>query len=799
MLRNYLLIAFRNLVKDPLYAFINIFSLAIGIAACIVIYLFINDERSFDSFHTQKEHIYRLDEVQNFSGTKEQKVALSMPGMGPAMLNDFPEVINYTRFWSRGKRLFIKEEQQLLVKDIFVVDSTFLEIFDFSLLTGDRGTLLDEPNTIVLTEETALKFFSSPGEALGNTITMGERLLKVTGVLEDVPENSHLQFNALISMASVTRENPEFNDRWGSNFLNTYLLLEDGVNVENLEAKFDDFMIRHMENEEVIDYYTLFLQQLPGVHLGSMDIEHDYNNHRKFNGAYLDVFTLVGIFILVIAGVNFMNLTTARASHRWKEIGVRKVVGALKTQLFVQFILESILLALFALFLAIVLNILFIPWLNDVIGRPLTMMYFIQYPSAIAVLILISLLLGLLAGLYPSLYMTAFKVVRALKGNSSGSGRSVFRSGLVILQFGLALAMIVSTLIVVQQLSFMKNKDIGFTTEQMLLIDMDSEANEKFETLKTELLKNPHVTGVTASGQRIGNNFHQWGFKVKTDTGLYNMTPSNVMVEYDYLDVYGIKLQAGRGFSKDYSSDDGLAFVINQALAEELALEEPVGTAAAHSWYPDDSLGSIIGVTENFNFNSLHHRVNTLCMVVHSEWGYDEMSVKLAGGDIAAAVASVKETWEQHITDWPFEYTFLDQHFANLYQSDRQMSDVVTIMAVLAILIAGMGLFGLASITTERKIKEVGIRKVLGASVGQITFLLSKNFTLLILVAFVIVCPITYFILEQWLDNFAFRITINPLLFLLGGVLTLVIALITVGYHTVRASMRNPVKALRYE
>ncbi|MCG8386442.1 MAG: FtsX-like permease family protein, partial [Cytophagales bacterium] len=350
---------------------------------------------------------------------------------------------------------------------------------------------------------------------------------------------------------------------------------------ENLEAKFDDFMIRHMENEEVIDYYTLFLQQLPGVHLGSMDIEHDYNNHRKFNGAYLDVFTLVGIFILVIAGVNFMNLTTARASHRWKEIGVRKVVGALKTQLFVQFILESILLALFALFLAIVLNILFIPWLNDVIGRPLTMMYFIQYPSAIAVLVLISLLLGLLAGLYPSLYMTAFKVVRALKGNSSGSGRSVFRSGLVILQFGLALAMIVSTMIVVQQLSFMKNKDIGFTTEQMLLVDMDSEANEKFETLKTELLKNPHVTGVTASGQRIGNNFHQWGFKVKTDTGLYNMTPSNVMVEYDYLDVYGIELQAGRGFSKDYSSDDGLAFVINQALAEELALEEPVGTAAA--------------------------------------------------------------------------------------------------------------------------------------------------------------------------------------------------------------------------
>ncbi len=799
MLRNYLLTAFRNLVKNPLYAIINIFSLAIGMAACMVIYLFVTDELSFDGFHTQKAQIYRLDEVQNFSGTKEQKVALSMPGMGPAMLNDFPEVINFTRFWSRGKRLFTKEEKQLIVEDLFMVDSTFLEMFDFALLQGDRETALDEPNSILLTEETALRFFDAPEDAYGNTITIGDRSLKITGVLEDVPEGSHLQFNGLFSMADVTRENPEFNDRWGSNFLNTYLLLERGVDVGALEAKFDDFMIRHMEDEEVIDYYTLFLQELTDVHLGSMDIEHDYNNYRKFNGSYLEVFTLVGIFILIIASVNFMNLTTARSSHRWKEIGVRKVVGAQKTQLFNQFIFESILLAIFALVLAVLLNLAFVPWLNDVIGRQLSMLYFINHPVSIGLTVLISLALGLLAGLYPSLYMTAFKIVNVLKGSGTGGGKSLFRSGLVILQFGLALAMIVSTLIVVQQLNFMKNMDIGFTTDQMMLIDMNRQANNKFETLKTELKRSRFVTGVTASGQRIGNNFHQWGFKVKTDTGIYNMTPSNVHVDFDYLEVYDIELKEGRGFSRDYSTDDGLAFVINEALARELGLEDPVGTAAAHSWYPDDSLGMIIGVTENFNFNSLHHRVNTLSMVVHSQWGYDEMSVKIAGDDIPAAVAEVREIWEQHVTEWPFEYTFLDEHFANLYQSDRQMSDVVTIMAVLAILIACMGLFGLASITTERKIKEVGIRKVLGASVGQITFLLSKNFTVLIIIAFIIACPVTWFVLESWLDNFAFRISINVLIFLLGGVVTLIVALVTVGYHTLRASMGNPVNALRYE
>ncbi|MEM7548520.1 MAG: FtsX-like permease family protein [Bacteroidota bacterium] len=801
MFRSNLKITFRVLSKSKLMTSINIFSLTIGIAACIAIYLFIEDESSFDHQHTKKENIYRLNEIQNFTGTKEQKVALSMPGMGPAMLNDFPEVLSFTRFWPSGKRLFSKDETRHTIDKFYTVDSTFLRLFNFPLIAGSSGSALDEPNSIVLTEETALKFFSNAEKALGNSISMGEEVYKVTAVLENVPENSHLQFNALRSMSTITMENPDFNDQWGSNFLNTYLFLASDVDIAKLESKFDDFMIRHTEDPEITNFYELYLQPLNEVHLGSADVEHDYNNYRKFDGKYLSTFSLVGVFILVIASINFMNLSTARASQRWKEIGVRKAIGAQKIQLFNQFILESIMLAFVAMILAFFIDLIALPLLSNLIGRELSLFYFIQNPQYLALVFTITLALGLLAGLYPSLYMTAFKAVNVLKANNKqGSNKSVLRSGLVILQFGLALAMIVSTLIVLQQLNFMKNKDIGFDKDQIILVDMNGEANDKFEVMKKELLDLSSVSGVTASGQRIGNNFHQWGFKVKTDTGIYNMTPSNVLVEYDYLDVYNIKLRVGRTFSKDFATDDGLAYIINETLAKELALgENAVGTPAAHSWYPDDSLGTIIGVTEDFNFNSLHHKVNTLSMVVHSEWNFDEMSVKIKSENIKEVVAQIENIWNRHIDEWPFDYSFLDEHFAELYSSDNQMSAVVGIMTVLAILIACMGLFGLSSIMVVQKVKEVGIRKTLGASTFQITYLLSKNFLLLVIIAFVIVSPVTYVLLKDWLQNFAFHVNINLTIFILGAIISLLIALLTISFHTVKASQRNPVDALRYQ
>jgi putative ABC transport system permease protein len=799
LLGNYFKISTRNIFKHKMISFINVFSLAIGLAACVVIYLFVSDERSFDAFHSKNSNIYRLDEVQKFTGTNEQKVALSMPAMGPALKRDFPEVQSFVRFWLRGKQLIVKDDTKQLIDHVMAVDSTFFEVFNFPLITGDINTCLDRPQTILLTEATALKFFKTANEAINNTVTWDGKDFQVTGILKDVPENSHIQFEALISMVTYTSGPNNVNDAWGSNWMTTYLLLEPNANIKSMEEKFPKFLSSHMDDPQINTFYKLFLQRLDQVHLASNEIEHDYINYRKFNGSYLTIFYVIAGFILLIAAVNFMNLTTARASHRWKEIGVRKTIGAKKLQLFGQFIFESVMLAAIALTVALLLDILFIPILNDLIGRQLSVLPLLQNGWQLVAVLVGTLSLGIITGIYPSFYMTSFNLSRVLKGGNNGEGKSVLRSTLVVVQFGLAIAMIVSTLVVVQQLSFMKNSDIGFDKDQMMLVNMNNEANEKFETIKKELQKQSMIKGVTASGQRLGNNFHQWGFKVKGDTGVATITPSNVNVDYDYLNVYGIQVKEGRGFSKDNPTDNGFAFVINESLAKELRMKETIGTKAGHGWYHNDSLGTIIGVVKDFNFNSLHYKVNTLELVVHPEWGYSELSVKIEKGRTEEAIAAVKKVWDELVPSYPFDYTFLDTHFEELYRSDKQMSAVVAIMAGLSILISCIGLFGLAAITIEKKTKEIGVRKVLGATESQITVLLSRNFAMLIIIAFVIVSPITYYALHRWLEGFAYRIDINLLLFVVGGILALAIGLLTISYHALKSARANPVKALRYE
>lgn len=799
LLKNYFKISTRNIFKHKMISFINVFSLAVGLAACVVIYLFVSDERSFDSFHSKNKNIYRLDEVQKFTGTNEQKVALSMPGMGPALKKDFPEVQTYVRFWQHGKQLITKDDTKQLIDNVMVVDSTFFDVFDFPLLHGDLQTSLNRPQSILLTETTALKFFKTSSEALNNTIWWDGRDYEITGILKDVPENSHIQFEVLLSMVAYTNSGNNVNDSWGGNWMTTYLLLEPTVDIQAMEEKFPAFMSRHMDDPEINTYYKLFLQRLDEVHLASNDIEHDYINYRKFNGSYLTIFYVIAAFILLIAAVNFMNLTTARASHRWKEIGVRKTIGAKKTQLFGQFIFESVLLAGFALLVALLLDTLFIPMLNDLIGRKLSILPLFQNGWQLVAVMAATLSLGILTGIYPSFYMTSFGLSSVLKGGNKGEGKSLLRSTLVVTQFGLAIAMMVSTLIVIQQLSFMKESDIGFDKDQMLLVNMNSEANEKFETIKKELQLQSMIKGVTASGQRLGNNFHQWGFKVKADTGVLSITPSNVNVDFDYLDVYGIQVKEGRGFSRENITDNGFAFIINESFANDLRLKETIGTKAGHDWYHNDSLGTIIGVVKDFNFNSLHYKVNTLALVVHPEWGYSELSVKLEKGRTEEGIAAVKKVWDELVPSYPFDYTFLDAHFEEVYRSDQQMSAVVAIMAGLSILISCIGLFGLAAITIEKKTKEIGVRKVLGATEGQIAVLLSRNFAMLIVIAFVMVSPFTYYALHRWLESFAYRININLLVFIVGGILALAIGLLTISYHTFRSARANPVKALRYE
>ncbi|MGB3466457.1 MAG: FtsX-like permease family protein, partial [Cyclobacteriaceae bacterium] len=796
MVKNYLKLAWRNLVKYRGFSAINIFSLSLGMAACLIIFLFVSEERSYDSFH--QKNIYRLNEIQSFPGTNTQKVALSTPGMGPTIYDEFAEIENYTRFYPLSDQLLDDNGRKVLMSNVAAVDTSFFEIFDFEILHGDRSSVLDDMHDVVLTESSARKVFNET-DVVGRHVKIGDDRFVVKGVIRDVPANSHLQFDMLIAMASVWGDEENFNNSFGSNYVNTYLQVNTGADLQAMAVRYPDYLTKASGSNTYIDGYEIYLQPLSEIHLSSTDIEHDYFNHKKFNGEYLDAFLLVGFFILLIASVNFMNLTTARASNRAKEIGVRKAVGALKKQLFYQFILESVLLSIIAVVIAVLLTIVALPLLNNLIDRDLDLLTLLADPIAVPVMIGVTLLIGFLAGIYPAIYLSSFKPVAILKGFKSFEKKSLFRSSLVVLQFSLALGMIVATLVVVQQLRFMENRDIGFKKDHILLVKLNPEASGKYRQMKTALQNRSNILGVTASGQRIGNNFHQWGFKAKVDTAIIGITPSNVLVDYNYLDVYDIKLKEGRGFSEEYATDDGLAFVINEAFAEELGYENPIGQKVGHAWYPDDSLGTLIGVTENFNFNSLHFKVNTLSMVVHSEWNFSEMSVKLNGTNIKEAIAEVEDVYNEFVTDYPIEYEFLDSHFEELYESDQQMGFVITIVALLSVMIGCMGLFALASISIKRRIKEVGVRKVMGASGRQIMFILSRNFAGMILLSFVIATPLTYLFMSGWLENFAFRTEISPLWFVYGGILALIIALATISVHVWKAVRENPVNALRYE
>ena len=626
-------------------------------------------------------------------------------------------------------------------------------------------------------------------------------------MFKNLPETSHLQFDLLMSMATVLANQKEFNDRWGSNFLVTYLDLTPQADIAALESKFPEYLTRHYsrvygEEEDYTDpndFYKLYLQPFEDVHLGSSDTEHDYQNYRKFNGEYLDIFVWVGICLLIIASVNFMNLTLARANVRTKEVGVRKSIGAKSRQLFDQFIMESCLFSFTSMLLAFGLAFLALPYLNSVLDRGLSLSIFMQEPVFLAISLGIALLLGVLSGLYPSIYLSSFRPVVALKGINKVKGRSLMRGGLVVLQFSLAIAMIVGTIVVAQQLSFMINKDIGFDKESILLVPLNNEINESYDAFKTELLKLSSVSSVTASGQRLGNNLHQWGFKMRSDTVVTNFTPSVVHVDHDFLDVYNIKLKHGRSFDKKIPTDSKLAFIINSSQANEWGGETALNKEIGFSWYSDDSLGQVIGIVEDFNFNSLHFDINNLVMFVQDEWGYDELSVKLNSSNVEKGIEEVGAVYDGFVSDAPFEYSFLDSHMDMLYRTDKQMGVVVSIIAFLAITIGCMGLFGLAAITVRARTKEIGVRKVHGATNMSVIFLLSKNFALMIVIAFVLAVPVSYLMLSEWLTNFAYRVSIQPSVFILGLVMVILIAMLTISVHTFRMARTSPVNSLRTE
>ncbi len=799
MLKNYLTIAWRNLTKHKLYSAINIVGLAIGMTACIIIMLFVYYERSFDSMHAK--NIYRLNEVQKFPGmVSSQKVALSMFPMGQTIKAEFPEVLDFTRIRWNNKYQITAGEKRIYLPQMFAVDTSFLSIFDFPLVEGNRQTCLQQPNSAVLTESTARKLFGNENP-MGKTIThyaSDTMSFTVTGIIQDAPSNSQLQFDAITSFKTFFQ--PWMLNNWGGNWLNTYFVLAPHTNVAAMEKKFPDYLKRHMKDGEGWKYYELFLLPFQAVHANAADIGLDYLNYQKFDKNYTNIFLIIAIIVLAIACINFMNLSTARSSERAKEVGIRKSIGAQRFQLGFQFLGETVMLSLIALLLSLIFVFLALPFIENLSDRNLKPLLW-QHPGLMAGIFAGSVLVGIISGLYPAVYLSSFQPSKVLKGGlGSGNKNSGFRNILVVGQFVSAIFLIIATIFVFRQFNYMQHQDPGFIRDQVLTISLDRVTTQKYELLKQELLSSPYVSGVTASQDQLGSHLDQTGVTFRGDGPARDLAVTQLIVDPDYLKLYGIKLTEGRDFSNEKQAN-GKEIIVNEGLARELLKDHPKAPLSSllGKILGFDSLEIIVGIAKNFNFNSLHYKIENMFMYSQKDWGFSTLSVKLKGQKQAEALASIQSTWKSLYPDHPLEYQFLDDHFKEVYKTDAQITQMVGVLAFLAIFISCLGLFGLASYSAERRIKEIGVRKVLGASMSSIVALLSRHFIKLVIIANVIAWPLAWFTVNRWMQDYAYRLPMSWWVFVVAGLAALVIALVTVSLLAMKAAAANPVDSLRSE
>ncbi len=799
MIKNYLTIAWRNIRKHKLYSAINIVGLAVGMAACIVITLFVFYERSFDRMHSR--NIYRLNEVQKFPGMlASQKVALSMFPMGPSLKNDFPEIINYTRVNWNDEYQMTFGEKRLYYKHTYFVDTSFLAIFDFPLVKGNRNTVLQKPNSAVLTVSGARKLFGD-ADPMGKTITHygGDTVsFTVTGIMKDIPDNSQFQFEALFSFNTIYK--PDWLNNWGGNWLNTYLELAPNTSTAALTKKFPDFLKKHMSGGEGWKYYELFLLPLRDVHSNSADIGLDYLNYQKFDKNYTNIFMIIALIVLCIACVNFMNLATARSAERAKEVGIRKTIGAQRFQLGFQFLGETVMLSLLALLLAVILVFMVLPYIENLSQRNLQSI-FLQHPVITFFIIIGTIFVGILSGIYPAIYLSSFQASRVLKGGDmSTRKKATFRNILVVGQFVSAIFLIIATVFVFRQFNYMQEKDPGFVRDQMLTVTLDEITYRKYDLLKSELSASSLISGVTASRDQLGGHLDQTGVDFKGDGPKRNLSSTILMVDPDYLKVYHLKLAYGKDFSRDKQAN-GKEYILNERLADELLKDNPKADMASliGKQFGFDSLGRIVGIAKDFNFNSLHYKIETIFLFNQKDWGFGTLSIKINGAKSQEAIAFIQKIWQENFPGHPFQYQFLDDHFKDVYRTDAQITQMVGILAFLAILISCLGLFGLASYSAERRVKEIGVRKVLGASVGSIVSLLSRHFIRLVLIANAIAWPLAWYAVNHWMQDYAYRLPMSWWVFVLAGLVAVVIALTTVSLLGMKAANANPVNSLRSE
>jgi putative ABC transport system permease protein len=792
-------IAWRNLMKNKVHTLINVLGLAVGMAACITILVFVRYEASFDQMHSK--NLYKLNTVEKFDGPMaSKKNDATMFPMAPTIKQEFPEVINATRIYFEDDLRLDFGDKAIYFPRMYYVDSTFLQMFDFPLISGNRETVLQRPNSIVLTRSSARKLFGNTNP-IGKTvyhISLDTTVFQVTGVMENVPLNSQLQFDGLMSFSTITK--PSMMNGWGATWVYTFLELAPNTNATAFEKKFPAYLKRHLPRNQGGETYELYLVPLKEVHAGSADISYDSLNFQKFDKNYTRIFSTIALIVLLIACVNFMNLSTARSAERSREVGIRKTIGAYRYQLAIQFLSESIVLSLFSALFAICMVKLALPYVSSLCHRELSLPIS-REPSILIALLSGAMFVGIISGLYPAWFLSSFRPVAVIKGTmQSGNNKSFLRNTLVVFQFASAIFLTISTIYIVRQLHYMQSRDPGFNREQVLTVPLDVLNQGKYSGLKEELLKNTLIKSVTGAWSELGSPFGQWNIQFQGDGPKREFISTGVRVDPDYLKLFNMKILMGRNFSSEESAN-GKEYIINEALARELLADTPDANFSSLLGKPFgiNSLGHIVGIAKDFNFNSLHYKIETMFMVNNPNRTFSLVYIKINGVKAKEAIAYIQSVWKNVIPFYPFEYQFLDDHFKELYLADSQISSIVGILAGLAVAISCLGLFGLASYAAERRIREIGIRKVLGASVQSIVVLMTRHFLALVILANVIACPLAWFGLNRWFRDYAYRTSMDWWIFLLAGAIALLIALMTTSAQAIRAAVSNPVESLRTE
>ena len=807
MFRNYFKTAFRNLLKNKFYTSINVIGLAVGLATCLLILLYVLDELSFDKYNVNADRIYRVNNEIKFGGNYFD-LAQGPALMGSTMVREFPQVEQYTRIRWYGSFLVKKGNENMQEGRVGFADSTLFDVFTLPMIAGDPKTALKEYHSLVVTETVAKKYFNST-DVVGKTLRINDTgNYKITAVIKDIPKQSHFNFDFFVPMIENNGSN---DDNWLSENWNTYVLLKKNIDPKLLEPQMNAMMDKYVgpELKSVINqslddfkksggYVRASLTPLTDIHLHSNKLgELDGNGNAEF----VYIFSAIALLILLIACVNFMNLSTARSSNRAKEVGVRKVLGSLKKNLVQQFLTESLLISFIALIFAILVAWLLLPYFNQLAGKDIHASTLFQ-PKMLLSLVVLMLVVGLLAGSYPAFFLSSFQPIDVLKGKlAAGFKRSWLRNALVVFQFIISIILIFGTVVIYNQLNYIHNKDVGFNRNQVLIIQHTDALRDQGTTFKNELLQISGVQNVTMSGY-LPVNFNRSNDAFFTSPALAQETAismQNWVVDENYIPTLNIKLLQGRNFSPQYLTDS-TAIIINDAAAKFLATKDlmnkklyeikDMNTKALNEY-------RIIGVMKNFNFSSLRDVVTPLALKLGKDNG--NISVRINSSDIPNVLAQIKNKWKAIASSQPFDYSFMDEDFNKLYTAEQRTAQIFITFAVLAILIACLGLFGLVTYAAEQRTKEIGIRKVLGANVANIVTMISKDFLKLILIASVIAFPGAWWAMHKWLQDFAYRVNISWWIFALAAVIAVLIALLTISFQSIKAAVANPVKSLRTE